>query len=150
METLVQRLGDLYINGKAAEPTKLELATFRRWVNRSYYKLPVDVDVVATDCTLADTVQRYRKNRILTVSAANIAHPYFSSWQNIQFRAVHDWHHIQSGADDSMLGECITYTLARNSSPAPIHWILRSEIVLQAAAAILTGQFQPQKLVYVN
>jgi hypothetical protein len=48
-----------------------------------------------------------------------------------------------------MHGEILTYFIAQKSAPVAIHWLLFSEIILQAATAIHTGKFAPQKLVKV-
>ena len=42
------------------------------------------------------------------------------------------------------------FTAASESAPESIRWILFSEIVLQAAAMIHTGQFQRQKLIRIG
>jgi ubiquinone biosynthesis protein Coq4 len=80
---------------------------------------------------------------------AHNEHPHLSYSDNAKFRAVHDWHHIIGGADDSMKGEILTYFIARESAPVATHWLLFSEIILQAATATHTGKFAPQKLVKV-
>jgi hypothetical protein len=147
---LAQTLASAYIKGASVTPTPIELATFKGWVESAYHRLPVRVEFSPIDSPLADTIKYYRKTGRLIVSTANSEHPYISPLQNAMFRAVHDWHHLLTGADDSLIGELTTYQLARDSAPRGIHWILRSEIALQAAARIVTGEFQPQKLVYIK
>jgi hypothetical protein len=147
---LARTLANAYLNGSPATPTPLELATFNRWIESAYHRLPVAVEFSPIDSPLADTIKYYRKTGRLIVSTANSEHPYISPLQNAMFRAAHDWHHITTGADDSLIGELTTYQLARDSAPRGIHWILRSEIALQAAARIVTGEFHPQKLVYIK
>jgi hypothetical protein len=87
---------------------------------------------------------------MLNVSTANNTHPFLTPAQNVKFRAIHDWHHIEISRDDSLEGEHATYCHAASIAPRDIGWILFSEIVLQAAAAIHFGDFQPQKLVKVG
>ena len=83
------------------------------------------------------------------ISVAHNEHPHLSFNENAKFRAVHDWHHIIGGADDSMGGEVLTYYIAQESAPVAIHWLLFSEIILQAATATHTRKFPTQKLVKV-
>ena len=83
----------------------------------------------------------------LVISTAFNHHPFLSYWENSQFRAVHDWHHVTSGADSTFKGELAAYQQAISTAPKEIWWILFSEIVLQAATAIATGEFAAQKLV---
>lgn len=89
--------------------------------------------------------QQFRELRIST--ANNSSHPVWTPNQNLMFRAIHDWHHIKTGDGFDMLGEIQAYCEAVKTAPQSIHWILFSEIVLQAAVAIHTGAFPSQKLV---
>ena len=73
--------------------------------------------------------------------------PYFEAGLNARFRAIHDWDHLQSGCGFDFAGETTVAGYAMSTAPESIRWILWSEVALQAAAAIHTGEFQPQKLV---
>ena len=85
----------------------------------------------------------------LLVSTAHNFHPHWMPLQNKMFRAVHDWDHIHNGCGYDLAGETAAYEAAMTTAPESIRWILYSEIVLQAAAAIHTGSFQRQKLVRI-
>ena len=147
MQHVVDHLGSFYVQSPAAVATEIELASFRAWLGRQWRILPVPVQVVPYDLNLSDALQIYRQSGRLVISSASNNHPVLSWLENVQFRAVHDWHHIVTGADDSLLGEMVTYQHARSTAPQSVWWILRSEIVLQAAAFYYTGSYQPQKLV---
>lgn len=72
----------------------------------------------------------------------------FDSETNLKFRAVHDSHHIALNADFSIVGEYATFEeIARLTENTTIRQVLYSEIVLQAASAIVNGEFKLQKLV---
>jgi ubiquinone biosynthesis protein Coq4 len=92
-------------------------------------------------------LQRWEASGVLFVSIESISHPFLTDVENALFRAVHDWHHILMDADSTLNGEIATFKHACTTAPREIWWMLRSEIVLQAAACIATGEFQPQKLV---
>ena len=83
------------------------------------------------------------------MSTAHNVHPHWLPMHNKMFRAVHDWDHIQHGCGFDLGGETQAFTATAATAPDSIRWILYSEIVLQAAAAIHTGEFQRQKLVKV-
>lgn len=69
-----------------------------------------------------------------------------STQQNLAFRAIHDWTHHRIGADATFEGELAVTFAHINSAPPEIHWILWSEVACQAAVAISSGKFPPQKL----
>ena len=140
-------LAAAYINGAAVVPTAAELADLRAWIAREFSLIPVPVTCRPYDIPLAQCKEFYNSERKLYISTIGNNHPWLTSWQNIQFRAVHDWHHICANCDDSLNGEIQAYWHAIKTAPMSILWMLRSEIVLQAAAAIVTGEFQPQKFV---
>jgi hypothetical protein len=140
-------LARLYRDAKPVTPTQLELDTLNEWIRSQWLKCPAHIQYIPGEITLADAMRRYIHTGKLIVSTANNDHPHLSFWQNARFRAVHDWHHIVVNADDSLEGEIRTYYAARDTAPQAIWWILRSEIILQAAACIHYGEFQPQKLV---
>ena len=147
MTSVTESIATLYRTGPAAEPSAVELAMFRGWLRSQWDRISARIKTTPQDITLRQAWKRYVLTGELVVSSANNSHPYLTWHENIMFRAVHDWHHIQSGADDSLLGEMKTYWFARSTAPESIWWILRSEIILQAAACIHYGEFQPQKLV---
>lgn len=152
MEKLTANLariyGQWYLDGSPMTLTLAERKAFEAWVWEQFRAIPCPVRFTDQDVTLAECKETFKTCGILRVSVAHNFHPFWSESINGMFRAVHDWHHIMIGADDSLEGEIKTYRHARNSAPDCIGWILRSEIVLQAAACILTGEFQPQKLVF--
>lgn len=146
-QTIARPLAERYADAPAATPSALELETLRRWIRNQWTKIPATVKFTGADYPLAEAKLRYIRTGDLVISTANNEHPYLSWMENAMFRAVHDWHHIIGGADDTLLGEVSTYYVAKSTAPQSIWWILCSEIVLQAAACIYFGDFQFQKLV---
>lgn len=136
-----------YLAALAAVPTDRELALFRGWIRAEFQGIPVMVRFEGSDIDLPEMLQRWETSGVLFVSTAFISHPFLTNTENALFRAVHDWHHIIVNADSTLNGEIATFEHACSTAPVEIRWMLRSEIVLQAAACIATGQFQPQKLV---
>lgn len=136
-----------YLAAPAAVPTDRELAILRGWIRAEFQRIPVMVRFQESDIELPEMLQRWNESGVLFISTESIAHPYLTDVENALFRAVHDWHHIVVDADSTLNGEIATFEHACSTAPNEIHWMLRSEIVLQAAACIATGEFQPQKLV---
>jgi len=138
-------LAQAYVTGSDCAPTAAELQTLNDWIEREFCAIPCAVKFWTGDITLAECKAEFTKSGVLNISTAHNHHPYLSKLANAKFRAIHDWAHIELGADDSFNGEFTTWWC--NEAPESIQWILFSEIVLQAAAAIYFGEFQPQKLV---
>jgi hypothetical protein len=134
-----------YLEGATCPPTSAELQALNAWIEKEFLAIPCLVKFWTGDISLAECKAEFRESATLNVSTAYNSHPYLSKSSNAKFRAVHDWAHITLGADDSFNGEYATYW--NNNAPECIQWILFSEIVLQAAAAIYSGEFQAQKLV---
>lgn len=150
VETLeVQALGEAYLKGQPVTPTQAELKAFRQWLHSQFSEIPCKVLVTRLNLTLDKVKEHYEKTGEIIVSLVGIDHPFFTFIENVRFRAVHDWHHIVASSDDSFLGEWQAYQLAVTTAPEAIHWMLCSEIILQAAAAIHYQAFQEQKLVRV-
>jgi hypothetical protein len=144
---LAQRLAALY-QGAASVPTSREIASLRRWIDGEFSRITAPVIYVPLDLDLPDAVAHLRDHGVLIISTAhNDDHPILTPAENARFRAVHDWHHIRHGLDSSLSGEIAAYKVARRSAPRHIWWLLHSEIVLQAAAALATGAFQAQRTV---
>ena len=139
-----------YRRGAAVIPTAFELASFTDWIDNEFHALPCEVKFWSGDISLSECRTEFAKYGALNVSTANSSHPFLTDHQNARFRAVHDWHHLETGADDSLDGEHSTFCHAAAIAPHSIGWILFSEIVLQAAAFIHFGEFQSQKLVKVG
>lgn len=139
-----------YRDGAAVTPTPFALAAFTAWIDSEFNAIPCEVQFWSGDISLAECKATFAKCGTLNISTANSSHPFLTEHQNARFRAVHDWHHIETGADDSLEGEHSTYCHAASIAPLNIGWILFSEIVLQAAAFIYFGKFQAQKLVKVG
>lgn len=148
-DSLARIYGQWYLDGSPMAVTLAERTAFEAWVWEQFRAIPCPVRFTEQSMTLAECKETFEKCGILRVSVAHNSHPFWSESTNAMFRAIHDWHHLVIGADDSLEGEIKTYRHACLSAPVTIRWILRSEIVLQAAACILTGKFQPQKLVWM-
>lgn len=142
---MIAYLANACVTGAPAAPSAAELDTLNAWIDSEFNSLHCNVRFWTGDVTLAECRAAFNRSGVLNISTANNFHPYLSKSANAKFRAVHDWHHIELGADDSFKGECFTWEA--NNAPESIQWVLFSEIVLQAAAAIHTGLFLPQKLV---
>ena len=145
--TLAHTLAAEYLQAPAAVPTDRELAMLRAWIRAEFQRIPVMVRFEDADIPLPEMLQRWDASGVLFISVESISHPFLTDAENALFRAVHDWHHIVVNADSSLNGEMLAFEHACSTAPSGIHWMLRSEILLQAAACIATGQFQPQKLV---
>lgn len=145
--TLAHTLAAEYLQAPAAVPTDRELAMLREWIRAEFQRIPVMVRFEPCDIPLPEMLQRWTDSGVLFISTESISHPFLTDVENALFRAVHDWHHIVVDADSTLNGEMLTFEHACSTAPSEIHWMLRSEILLQAAACIATGQFQPQKLV---
>jgi hypothetical protein len=143
-------LARAYQDSAAVTPSPLALAAFTAWIDSEFHAIPCEVQFWSGDISLAECKANFAKSGILNISVAYNLHPFLSKAENARFRAVHDWHHIETGADDSLEGEHSTYCHAASIAPLDIGWILFSEIVLQAAASIHFGAFQVQKLVKVG
>lgn len=146
----VTECADLYMRGVDHSVSATELKALRRFISVQFNLIRCPVVYIQQDITLPECIHCLQTEGVLYISVANNSHPYLTPGENAQFRAVHDFHHIIIGADSSFAGECATFDHAASVAPQSIHWILFSEIVLQAAACLHTGEFQPQKLVKVG
>ncbi len=144
---IVGKLARAFINGAAVIPTDRDLAMLNAWIEAEFRQIPVPVRFTAADVDLPEMLATLRGTGDLLISIAHNNHPFLEGFTNAKFRAVHDWHHVITGADSTFAGELTTFEHAAKHAPKEIKWMLFSEIVLQAAACIATGRFQPQKLV---
>jgi hypothetical protein len=144
---VVGKLARAFVDGAAAIPTCRELAILNAWIEAEFRAIPVPVRFTAADVDLQEMLTTLRSSGDLLISIAHNDHPFLEGFTNAKFRAVHDWHHVVTGADSTFAGELATFEHAAQHAPSEIRWILFSEIALQAAACIATGRFQPQKLV---
>jgi len=144
---IVGKLARAFMNGPAEIPTDRELAMLNAWIEAEFRAIPVPVRFTAADVDLPEMLATLRSTGDLLISIAHNDHPFLEGFQNAKFRAVHDWHHVVTGADSTFAGELSTFEHAAQHAPSEIRWLLFSEIALQAAACISTGRFQPQKLV---
>jgi hypothetical protein len=127
----------------------LELETFHSWLELEFFCIPVPVCFTAKPVSLDKCKKIFKRFNVLFISSEhnepNTA--LFTKGQNLQFRALHDWHHIKANSDSTLNGEIIAFKEAKKTASAFIHWLLFSEIVMQAAVKIHTGFFPVQKLV---
>ena len=142
-------LADQYINGQAVKPTAKEVATFADWVNDRFERIARYVQFTPDEVAPERMEHYWQHYAILLISTAHNEHPFWEGGVNARFRAIHDWDHIHGSLGFDMAGELTAAGYAMSTAPKSIHWILWSEVALQAAAAIHTGEFQPQKLVRV-
>jgi hypothetical protein len=146
--SLAGRLTALY-GASPAQPSPAEISGLKSWIHSEFENLPCPVDFWYEEIDLAMANRIYQNSGVLAISVLNNYHPFLSFRENAKFRAIHDWHHISHKIDSTLSGEIQTYKIARQSAPRAIWWLLHSEIVLQAAACIHHGEFQPQKFVNV-
>ena len=144
---LQQSMAIEYAMAPAAQLSTNEASALIGWIEDSYRPLVGHVDISQGEVTPEDFILYWHRSGRLLVSAANGEHPVLTLEQNIQFRAVHDHHHLLTAAGFGWAGEKAAYDLACATAPEMIHWILRSEILLQAAYKLETGLFAKQKLV---
>ena len=142
-------LADQYINGQAVEPTAEEIATFTDWVNDRFERIARRVQFTPDEVTPERVQYWWNHYGLLLISTAHNEHPFWEGGVNARFRAIHDWDHLHGRFGFDMAGELCAAVYAMETAPESIRWILHSEIALQAAAAIHTGEFQPQKLVRI-
>ena len=144
-----ETLAAQYISGEAVTPTMRELMDFTQWIDARFKLIAHWVDFTGDEVTPEDMHAEWDLNARLLISTAHNEHPHWGPEVNAKFRAVHDWDHIQSGCGFDFAGETCVAGYAMSTAPESIRWMLWSEIALQAAAAIHTGEFQTQKLVRV-
>jgi hypothetical protein len=142
-------LADMYISGRPETVSEELRNDFRLWIFREfhYHSIGEVLEITSEDVSPELMLATWQDKGVLLVSDAHSEHPFLSVADNVRFRAVHDWHHIVLNAGFDLAGEYRTFEQTLLSAPKRLWWILFSEIVLQAAACIHTGEFQPQKLV---
>lgn len=138
-----------YYRTKGTRPTAHEYKAFTDWVLLHFSRISHRVVFTGLEVEPETFLGYHRCSNKLLISTAHNVHPHWLPSINARFRAVHDSHHLAAGAGFTLLGEIATYEYAKATAPQEIHWILFSEIVLQAAACIAAGGFARQKLVQV-
>jgi hypothetical protein len=144
-DLLASTLASVYQNGNHTEPSAAERDAFMAWLEDQFNTITSPVFFTDREVSPDLLMHTYLQRRVLLISSANND----SVWpplHNLMFRAVHDWHHISGGCDFTLDGEIQAYVMASKTAPESIHWILFSEIILQAATAIHTNKFPDQKL----
>ena len=142
-----ETLATQYISGKAVEPTMREIMDFCEWVEKRFDRIARYVQFTEEEVNPEEMTCHWDHFAILRISTAHNDHPFWPADINAKFRAIHDWDHIHGAMGFDLAGELCAAGYAMSTAPQSIHWILWSEVALQAAAAIHTGEFQPQKLV---
>ena len=142
-----ESLAAQYIRGKGSRPTTEEYSAFCDWCNLKFRRIQHLVEFTEREVTPQLMQTHWDLWGRLLVTTAHNTHPFWLPFMNAQFRAVHDWDHLQHGCGYDLDGEVSAFVAASETAPESIRWILFSEIVLQAAAAIHTGAFQRQKLI---
>lgn len=142
-------IAEQWLNAPSRIPGAAELEVFHRWLDREFINIPPFVVFTPKPVSLDRCKKIVKRCDTLFVTSQHNSPncALFTERQNLQFRALHDWHHILAGSDASFEGECISFNQAIKTAPKFIHWILFSEIIGQAAVAIVTGKFPAQKLV---
>jgi len=142
-------IAEQWLKAPNKSPGPLELETFHSWLELEFFCIPVPLYFTIKPVSLDKCKKIFRRFNLLFVSSEhnNPNTALLTKGQNLRFRALHDWHHIMADSDASFEGECIAFNQAIKTAPKFIHWILFSEIIGQAAVAIVTGKFSAQKLV---
>lgn len=147
----MSHLGTLYLEANENQLTPAQLLEVKNWIDDEYERIPFPVEFVDYQpYKSAEEMQLNVSNeRVLRISSSGSESELLGTHHNLKFRAVHDWHHLKSGADFSILGEWQAYLHAITRTQSRIvKAVLFSEIVLQAAAYHVLGDFpETQKLV---
>ena len=149
MAHTAKTLADQYLSGSHTEPTEAEKRILFNWLTSQFFSLPCRVEFVDEDVSPERMLAAYDSSETLVISTLHSEHPVLTPMQNWMFRAVHDHHHVSQGLGFDLAGELAAAEYAISTAPEAIHWILWSEIALQAGTAIHTGEFATQKLVKV-
>ena len=146
-----QRTADVlaaaYLRAKGSRPTSTERRIFRDWLCLQFARIADKVQFTDDEVSPEQMLTYHAITGGYLISMAHNVHPHWTPRENAMFRAVHDHHHVTGGHGFDLEGESGAYQQARSTAPQEIWWILHSEILLQAAAAIRCGCFQRQKLV---
>ncbi len=143
----LQTCAHQYTHGYASTPTPDEAECFRQWLDIRFGAIADQVRFTASEIDPADFMFHWQHAGQLLISTAHSENPFLTVRENAKFRAIHDWDHLCSGSRFDWEGEVAAYHAAARFAPRPIKWILRSEILGQAAVVLTTGEFPAQKLV---
>lgn len=142
-------LATTYLNGSHQEPTEGEREAFDDWLCAEFFTLPCRVEFVDEDVSPETMLHHFKQDGVLVISTLYSEHPILTPMQNWMFRAIHDHHHVSQGFGFDLEGEIAAAEYVISTAPESIHWLLWSEVALQAGTAIHTGEFAAQKLVKV-
>lgn len=149
---LTARLAKIYRESRDAsrDPWVKEYAGhLGRAIKAEFDSLPFQVQWCAQDPPASlERLQFEVSAGSLRVFTGGSDSPIFGPATNLYFRAIHDYDHARAGADFSLRGEILAYTVAARRWP----WarrILFSEIVLQAADSLQRGAFAPSQKVVI-
>ena len=135
---------------------KAVIALYRSYLIRRFYDLPIGIVWSKDDPYGSFSEMKLEATQLGRIRVYTGGSPAIVDYQtNLKFRAIHDWAHLQSHSDFSMLGELNTYReMVRSANsyfngkcPDYIKKILFSEVVLQSAAAFQQGLGVDQKIV---
>lgn len=101
--------------------------------------------------TAEDMRAQVRKTGDLVIWNGESEHPVMSAEENLKLRAVHDYFaHIAGGAGFGLRGEISAYNRHMNFTPKQAAPALFTEVVGQAAYALVYGSFPKQKIVVLK
>jgi hypothetical protein len=129
---------------------------YRSYLIRRFYDLPIGIEWSKDDPYTSFSQMKLEATQLGRIRVFTGGSPAIIDYQdNLKFRAIHDWAHLQSHSDFSMLGELNTYremvrsaqNYFKGKCPNYIKQILFSEVVLQSAAALVQGLGVHQKIV---
>jgi len=159
-----QVLGNAYLSGKEATVSVEAKSLLKEWVEYEYdalrFKVTFCSDGLPSDF---NEIRQQIEAGELRVYDGGSGSVWCDHETNLKFRAVHDYHHALASVDFTFKGEYDAYHFGSNrlhqwasDECLPEEWereadrVLFSEIVLQAAAFFILGDFpETQKVVYL-
>lgn len=145
-----QLLAAYYKANKHQDVSETTLSLLKSFVETEYSKIPFAIKYVNYDPynNFTEMLEGLLKDNYLKISMLNNESPIFDCETNLKFRAIHDYHHLICHAEFNFYGEYATFEyISALTDNDIIKQILFSEIVLQAAYALVYGEFGEQKLV---
>jgi hypothetical protein len=144
----IEDLASVYSTGAHKQLNIQELAEIHAWVRRRFVEDTAGITVNYVDYQPYDRVaemSRYvRMYRYLEVSSQFNNDPVLPGELNLMYRASHDMLHVALDAEFDWSGELAVarYALAGEIGRPLIQQLIVSETVLQAAHALVFGEFR--------
>jgi hypothetical protein len=139
--TLLYEAADMYMHGPSIKD--LDVCEWLDYIVHGWSTIPVLVYWVDGQPyeSYQDLWRAYATTDSFKVSKDHLQLNFISRRHSLWARAVHDWAHLNTGADFSFEGEIKVARWECDGAPESIHDILCSEIIGQAAVKVVTGEF---------